>query len=130
MVWVIGDKWTYSCCFVGVLLPIFVQSSLFFRHFVRVQVYYLDFSDCCHHLYCYIRNVSADVAPGLLQMLLVELENLLVELGSLHVVIGSLHGTSNRTLYLIHWGRLFSFRSTMTGYKCYFRLSPSGSAIQ
>ena len=45
---------------------------------------YLDYSDCCPHLYCYIYNVSADVPSSLLQVLLVKLGNLL---GSFHVVI-------------------------------------------
>ena len=36
----------------------------------------IQFSDFCLHLYCYIRNVSADVSSGLLQVFLVELENL------------------------------------------------------
>ena len=52
--------------------------------------YYSGFSDYCFHLYCYIHNISADIASGLLQVFLVELR--------------SLHGTSNHVFYLIHGG--------------------------
>ena len=66
--------------------------------------YYLDYSDYCLHLHCYLYNVSADVPSGLLQVFLVGLWNLLFALGNLLVVIGSHHGTLNLTLHSVHGG--------------------------
>ena len=68
-------------------------------------MYFLDYSDYCTHLYCYLYNVSADVPSGLLQVFLVGLRsllkhvNLLFELRNLLVLIGSLHGPLNPNLY-------------------------------
>ena len=71
---------------------------------------YLNYSDYCPHLYCYLYNVSANVPTGILQVFLVGLGNLLFELENLVVVIRSDHGTLNLTLYSVHGGILFSFR--------------------
>ena len=57
------------------------------------NVYHLEYSDYCLHLD--IHNVSADVSIGLSYEFIVKLV--------------SRHGTSNRTIYLIHQGRLYQF---------------------
>ena len=53
----------------------------------KERKYYLDYSDYCPHLYCYLHNVSADVLSGLLRVFLVRLGSLL-EIGNLLVVLG------------------------------------------
>ena len=39
--------------------------------------YYLEYSDYCLHLYCYIHNISADASFGLFQVFHVEHGNLM-----------------------------------------------------
>ena len=46
------------------------------KHF-KMYYYYLLYSDYCHHLHCYLYNVSADMPYGLLQVFLDGLGNLL-----------------------------------------------------
>ena len=55
--------------------------------------YHIEYLDYCLNLYCYIHNVSADASFDFVQVF--------------HVELGSPRRTSNRTLDLIHGGRLF-----------------------